>query len=380
VAAQRIAAYYDFPPHVKGHGQTIGLIELGGGFARADLKAALGNKLPSIAVVSVDGQQNEPFNAAELRRKWQALTVPAKRPLTAAQTKALAASADEVLSIIETTMDIELAATLAPAAKFVVYFAPETFHGKYHAFTAAIADRKHAPSVVTCSFGLREDLVPAGYAHAINFVLQAASLKGITFCVSTGDSGSGPEAGTPPIVQFPASSPYVLACGGTTLHLERRSERAWQEITFGRLMASGGGFSRINRRPLWANPAQQRFRNRGRGIPDVSSKADVNGGYRIVVAGMKMGMGGTSAAAPLWAALLARINEALGTRVGFITPWLYAHAGKPAIRDIRHGGTGVYKCVGHGWDPCTGLGSPTGVALLRRMRPIKNSPTDVSSK
>lgn len=379
VRPTHVAEFYDFPKHVKGRGQTIGLIELGGGFAMRDIRAALGRKVPKITVVNIDGQQNVRFNPAEIRAQWKALTTPNPR-MTAAEKAALANVAGNVLSIIETTMDLELAAELAPEANFVVYFAPETFHGKYHAFTAAIADRVNAPSVVSCSFGLREDLVPAGYMRAISFAVLAGSLKGITFCASSGDAGSGPEAGQPPIVQFPASCPWVLACGGTSLHLETGRERVWEEITFGRYMASGGGFSKLCLRPNWAAKAQRRYGNKGRGLPDVAAKADVNGGYRIVVAGQTMSMGGTSAASPLWAALLARFNEALGTRVGFIVPWLYAHAWRPAIRDVTHGRTGVYRAGRRGWNPCTGLGTPAGVDLLRRMGPSRNSPTEVSSR
>lgn len=378
VAPPALARFYQFPPATTGRGQTIGLIELGGGFTRADVKASLGGRTPTITVVSVDGQQNARYVPSAFRRDWKLLCQPAGHQ-SPAIARRLSQSADRLISIVEATMDIELAAALAPEAHLAVYFAPATFHGKYHAFTKAIADRRNHPSVVSCSFGLLESEVTRGYARAINFALQAGSLKGITFCAASGDDGSGPEAGRPPIVQYPASDPSVLACGGTSVRLATRRERAWREITFGHVMASGGGFSRLFQRPFWAHAAQTSFRNRGRGVPDVAAKADVNGGYRIVVGGAPMAMGGTSAAAPLWAALIARLNEGLGTRLGLLSPWLYHKASRPAIRDVPTGSTGIYHARRRGWDPCTGFGTPRGMELLRLLRPSKNSPTDVSS-
>lgn len=378
VAPEALAAFYEFPPRTSGHGQAIGLIELGGSFTRADIKASLGGRSPRITVVGVDGQRNAPYSRSAFRRDWKLLCQPPGH-LSPAVVQSLSRRANRLLAIVEATMDIELAAALAPEAQLVVYLAPATFHGKYHAFTKAIADRRNNPGVVSCSFGLLETQVTRGYARAVNFALQAGSLKGITFCAATGDSGSGPEAGRPPIVQYPASDPFVLACGGTSVRLDVHRERAWREITFGRFMASGGGFSRQFARPTWASAAQKSFRNRGRGVPDVAAKADVNGGYRLVVGGARMVMGGTSAAAPLWAALIARINEGIGTRLGLLTPWLYDKVSRPAIRDVPVGSTGVYRARPRGWDPCTGFGTPRGVELLRLLRPSTNSPTDVSS-
>jgi kumamolisin len=378
VAPHVLAKFYEFPRATSGRGQAIGLIELGGGFTRADVKSSLRGRLPKITVVSVDGHRNARYAPSAFRRDWKLLCQPPGQ-LAPAVVARLGRNANRLLSIVEATMDIELAAALAPDAHLVVYFAPATFHGKYHAFTKAIADGRNNPGVVSCSFGLLENQVTQGYARAVNFALQAGTLKGITFCASTGDYGSGPEAGRPPIVQYPASDPYMLACGGTSVRLRARRERAWREITFGRVMASGGGFSRQFQRPNWAHAAQKVFRNRGRGVPDVAAKADVNGGYRIVVGGAPMTMGGTSAAAPLWAALIARLSEALGTPLGLLTPWLYDKESRPAVRNISTGSTGIYRARRRGWDPCTGFGTPRGSELLRLLRPRRNSPTDVSS-
>ena len=149
--------------------------------------------------MSVDGQQNAraTFHRLSGATGEAAPASPRDASHHAVARHASSQSADRLISIVETTMDIELAAALAPEAHLAVYFAPATFHGKYHAFTKAIADRRNNPGVVSCSFGLLESEVTRGYARAVNFALQAGSLKGITFCAASGDDGSGPEAGRP---------------------------------------------------------------------------------------------------------------------------------------------------------------------------------------
>jgi len=105
---------------------------------------------------------------------------------------------------------------------------------------------------------------------------------------------------------------------------------------------------------------------KGRGVPDVAGDADPLTGYQIRVDGKDVVYGGTSAVAPLWAALVARLNQALGTTLGDGHVALY-QAGKAAFRDITEGNNGTYKAAA-GWDACTGLGSPNGEALLTALR------------
>jgi kumamolisin len=126
--------------------------------------------------------------------------------------------------------------------------------------------------------------------------------------------------------------------------------------------------------------------NAGRGLPDVAADSAQESGYRVLVDGQwypdpaatpdpLLPIGGTSAAAPLWAALVARLNQALGLRLGFLNPMLYK-IGSPsaAFRDVALGNNGDYKTA-PGWDPCTGLGTPDGQALLDALRPLVGGAT-----
>jgi kumamolisin len=106
----------------------------------------------------------------------------------------------------------------------------------------------------------------------------------------------------------------------------------------------------------------------GRGVPDVAAKADVATGYGIVAGGLDLAMGGTSAAAPLWAALVARLNEELGAPAGYLTPLLYQSRLRAGFRDITRGESGPRFQASRGWDPCTGWGSPKGTQLLEALR------------
>jgi kumamolisin len=104
----------------------------------------------------------------------------------------------------------------------------------------------------------------------------------------------------------------------------------------------------------------------GRGVPDVAGDADPQTGYSVVVDGQQTVIGGTSAVAPLWAALLARINQSLGSSVGYLNPLLYTANVESSLHDITVGNNGGYS-AGPGWDACTGLGSPNGAALLQAL-------------
>jgi kumamolisin len=161
-------------------------------------------------------------------------------------------------------------------------------------------------------------------------------------------------------VDFLASDPWVLSCGGTHLAVSCNvitSESVWNDGDQGG--ATGGGFS-----GTFAEPAYQSGINEngfsGRGVPDVAGDADPANGYVVRVDGHEAVFGGTSAVAPLWAALIARINQLKGTRQGFINPKLYGNSA--ALRDITQGNNGSFSAAS-GWDPCTGLGTPNGIAI-----------------
>jgi kumamolisin len=169
-------------------------------------------------------------------------------------------------------------------------------------------------------------------------------------------------------VDFPSSSPFVVACGGTNLQLSGstiKSEQVWNELTQNE-GATGGGVSQD-----FALPSFQKSANvpkapngfAGRGVPDVAGDADPASGYNVLVDGQQAVIGGTSAVAPLWAGLIALMNQSLGKNVGYVNSLLYSAKAAATFHDITSGNNGNYV-AGPGWDACTGLGSPNGAALL----------------
>ena len=335
----QLAALYGFPDG-DGTGQTIGLIELGGGYAAADLAAyfaSLGIAQPTVIDVGVDGAANVPTGSAN--------------------------SADG-----EVELDIEVAGALAPRATIVVYFAPNTDRGFLDAITTAVHDTTHRPNVLSISWGSAESAWTQQAQTSFDAAFVDAGMAGITVCCAAGDNGSadGVTDGSAH-VDFPASSPHVLACGGTTLRASGTTiaeETVWNEPTGG---ATGGGISDVFPVPAWQStanvpPSANAGGRVGRGVPDVAGDADPATGYRMRVDGTDVVLGGTSAVAPLWAALIARLNQRAAAPLGFVNPLLYANPS--ALRDITSGSNGAYAARA-GWDACTGLGSPNGAALLR---------------
>jgi len=383
---REVARAYRFPARANGKGQRVAIIELGGGFRHSDLDAYFAlRKLtkPRVAVRSIDGQKNNPSPPSLVRTVLKNLGLIDVKALAArsgpqapARRQENEISADEAMWAmwtIETTMDIQLIGTVANRADVVVYFAPGTAHGQYHAFTAALHGSQN-PSVISCSFGSCESELPPAFLRVMNRVFRTAALKGVTICFSSGDKGDDAKNGKPR-VHFPASSPYVLACGGTHLDSSKKSrqETVWEEPDIPSLK-SGGGVSGFFREPDWQSSAQVKKKTgrTGRGVPDVAGKADLKTGYGIVVGKNYVPMGGTSAAAPMWAGLVALLNQKLGTRVGYLTPLLYGRRLRGATRDILRGSNGQFYKAAPGWDPCTGWGSPKGTQLVAALKGKKS--------
>ena len=333
-----------FPSKYTSKGQRIGLIELAGGYTDSDLTAyfeELGLPKPKVVNVSVDRATNSPSN-------------------------------DPLGSDSQVTLDIEVAGAAAPGAEIVVYFGRNTNEGFLNAIRAATNDTVNQPSILTISWGLAEAGWPKPMLEKMNEALNKAAMHGITVFCSAGDNGAsdGLTDGKRH-VDFPASSPWVVACGGSRLNVSEHriaSEVVWNDGTG----ASGGGVSDFFPRPDWQAgvkvPARQDGQL-GRGVPDVAANAAPETGYRIHIHGENIGLGGTSAVAPLWAGLIARINEALGRNVGYITPDLYLRLGPSgAFRSITQGNNSLGNVkgfsAGPGWNPVTGWGSPNGGKLL----------------
>jgi kumamolisin len=345
----QVAEIYQFPAGADGSGQTIAIVELGGGYSATDLDSyfsGLGLSVPSVTAQGVDGASNVPDQAPS--------------------------GADG-----EVLLDIEVAGSVANGADLVVYFAPNTDQG----FIDAVTNAVHAtptPVAVSISWGQSEDSWTAQARTSLDAAIADGVALGVTVCVAAGDNGSSDGVtGSQPHVDFPASSPHALACGGTSLQADPASgvissETVWNDGSSGG--AGGGGVSDVFPLPAWQAsvgvPGNAASGSSGRGVPDVAGDADPDTGYQVLVDGQSTVIGGTSAVAPLWAALISRLAQATGGPFGLIQELLYANVASgqaaPGFQDITSGSNGAYSAE-PGWDACTGLGSPNGTALLARL-------------
>jgi len=395
----QVADIYQFPASTTGAGQTVAVIELGGGFSTSDLDTyfgGLGIAVPSVTAVSVDGASNAP-------------------------------GSDPNGADVEVNLDIDVIGAAAPGAAQVVYFAPNNGDQGFVDAISDAATASPAPIAISISWGQSEDSWTAQGLTSMNSAISDAAALGITVCVAAGDNGSSDGVtGKEPHVDFPASSPYALGCGGTKLVADPTSgtissEVVWNETAAGE-GAGGGGVSDQFALPSWQATAGVPARasgsgtggtggghhrhhhdhddghengadaagdsglaagassgsggssagsSGGRGVPDVAGNADPTTGYQVYADGQAQVVGGTSAVAPLWAALISRIAQATGQRFGLVQPALYADitpgTDVPGFHDITSGNNGAYS-AGPGWDACTGLGSPDGTDLLKRLQ------------
>lgn len=357
----QVAELYNFPANTTGKGMTVAVIELGGGYELQYLSEyfqQIGVPGPEIAWVGVGGAQNSPGGQADG----------------------------------EVYLDIEVIGAAAPGAHQVVYFAPG--NGLLQALKTAVHDTNYTFHAISLSWGAAES-ANSMYRNAVDETLHEAVVKGMPVCVAAGDDGSsdGVSDGLAH-VDFPASSPYALACGGTTLRAAGNSidsEVVWNEMSRGS-GSTGGGVSAYFPVPAYqqnakldpqsANPGNLP----GRGVPDVAGNADPVTGYLVKNGPNPLApMGGTSAVAPLWAALIVRLNEAVGAPAAFLNPFLYQNAASAkCFRDVTEGnnmspGTGGYS-AGTGWDSCTGWGSPDGEALAGQLKVLFAAQSDKQGK
>lgn len=233
-------------------------------------------------------------------------------------------------------------------------------------------------TVINISLGECESYTQAdGSMAADDQIFKLAIAQGQTFSVSSGDSGSkecGTPQGTAVGASYPASSPYVIAVGGTTLYTDTSSnyggEVAWN--------GGGGSPSLVELKPSWQNGVVS---GSYRGVPDIAFDADPYSGAIIVVNGQLQQYGGTSLASPLFVGSWARIQSANHARLGFPASWIYSHGAQntPAFHDVTSGSNGGYSAT-TGWDYTTGFGSfdvATTALLTRSTMTVNASPKSV---
>jgi kumamolisin len=360
-----LAKRYDFPKG-NGRGHTVGILEFEGGFFASDLKKfckLVDVPVPTVKTISADG-----------------------------------ASTHDKAGSIEAMLDVEVVAGVCPGSTIVMFFSKFTEKGWHKALDAALED-KNSPRVLSISWGQAEDtdIWTEGAMKTTNDIFQDAALLGITVCVSSGDDGSSDAVQDGLAhVGFPASSPFVLCVGGTSIPSKHSNrEVAWKQgdgLRDDDGGSTGGGVSNVFPRPSYQSNVKIRSVNPlamlGRCIPDVAANADDDASpYLVVLEGQSIAVGGTSAATPLWAALVTLINARLRQRVGFLTPLLYQTRrggaglgviGEIGCRDIRKGNNITAAFGGYhahaGYDAVTGWGVPRGTALLTALQPVSALP------
>jgi kumamolisin len=365
---------YNFPPG-GAEGQNIAIAEFGGGYFEDDTKAycaKFGRPVPNVQAIAID---------APAYTLQQTLALPLK------QRKQVLGDATEVM------MDVQVIAGLCPAASISVYFSTFDEQGWVDLINEIV---KAKPVVLACSWGLAEEdsSWSSSAITSIQKALNAARLLGITVCVASGDDGSSDaiEDGKAH-VDFPGSSPFVLCVGGTMLKNSGGSisEVTWWESPGIRVEnngggATGGGVSMKFDRPAWQDVHVASLNAGsidGRVVPDVSALAG-EPLYDLVLLGKDAPNGGTSASAPLWAALIARVNANLSAakKQRFLTPLLYTNlaggkpVGKVSSRDITSGNNATFPkpgrgyAAGAGFDAVSGWGVPNGAVLLNSLEAV----------
>jgi hypothetical protein len=331
--ASEVAKLYNFPAELDGSGQVIGILEFGGGYDRGELAkafASIKKPMPDVTDVPVLSGKNLP---------------------------------SEMGGDGEVYLNIEVVGEVAPKAAQRIYFAPWGAEGFVRAIQAAVADHV---SVLLIAWGQAELAWDGKYVMAVNNALRDAAMQGVTIIASAGSAPT--EAGKQSAVLFPASSPWVLAVGGSSIRMSGstiESEVPWRDEREhkGNGDASGIDVSVLFDRPSWQKAAAlptRRDGKAGRCIPDVSAIAAPS--MLVSINGRIAQVGGTGVSASMWAGLIALTNQGLGHNVGHITPLLYEQIGPSAV--LRPATDDKGRSATAGWNPGTGWGAPDGQKLL----------------
>jgi kumamolisin len=273
----------------------------------------------------------------------------------------------------ETVLDLEIIHQVAPAAKLVIYLSAPDFAHADRAFDQMISD--HLGSIISESLGACETETPSGHRATYASIQDRSVAQGMSHFIASGDSGAYTCGQTaPPAASFPSTLPNVTAVGGTTV-FESVQGIYFKEAAWGGPVAqigSGGGASQFYSVPDYQKVVALAAGHGFRQVPDVSADADPATGFHIIFGGQGGQAGGTSAAAPLWAATVALIDQDLkrkGLReTGNANPaiyWMGANASRlpaPPFHDVTVGNNLAYDAT-PGWDFATGWGSMDGAAL-----------------
>ena len=335
--APQVAKLYDFP-EADGTGQTIGIIELGGGYTNEQIIKYMqiidpviykNYNADNITSVSVNGGINNPYSYNDS---------------------------------IEVALDIETIVSLVPKANIRVYFAPNNDEDFQDAVQTAISDNCN---VISISWGAAESEWSSSQMQSFNNVCASGVAQGIAIYCSAGDSGAYDSTSTLNI-NFPASSPNVTACGGTSIITENgviTSETVWNDSSDS---STGGGLSVEFLKPSYQTNITytQLEESTYRGIPDISGNANPDTGYKILT--LKEGdinvyepmiIGGTSAVSPLWSAYTARMNQLYNMNITLVQSTIDSSS-TYLCSDITVGNNNYYNAT-TGWDGCSGWGSPS---------------------
>jgi len=328
--ASELVSLYNVAPRYPNTRYNIAIIELGGGYQQSDLTASWKSNgltiVPTVNAISINGAQNRP--------------------------------GIDINSDYEVALDIQVIGGVCPNSTMDVYFAPNdaAAQGFMNAVSTAVKKNKtnsNTPyySAISISWGAPEDAWPRSVITRFESIFQQASQRGIGVFAAAGDSGATDgESGLH--VDYPASSPYVVGCGGTALTASGKtyvSETAWK--------GSGGGFSALFPRPPYQSSVNSINK---RSVPDIAGVADPATGINVIVGRKQVVIGGTSAVSPLWSAVYCNAGAP-----GNFPAALYSTP-QQNFHDIVSGcnGDNGNYCARPGFDQVTGWGTPKGLPVF----------------
>jgi kumamolisin len=263
---------------------------------------------------------------------------------------------------VEVELDIEVLHAIAPKANVTVFEGPNSDAGEVDTYQAIVDSGIPTTSI---SWGAAESARTTSNINAVDAVFKAGAAEGLGFYAASGDDGSDDAGDGGTSVDYPASDPYVTGVGGTKLTVT--SANAWsKEVAWS---GGGGGKSSVFKIPSWQTAVQKSAGGGYRQVPDVSAHANPSPGVSIYSQGAWSSVGGTSAAAPEWAAFAALYNQQAAAagkaNLGFANPALYTASGT-GFHDITSGSNGDYSAA-TGWDFTTGWGSYNAATLASKL-------------